>query len=490
MIYVADVAVWKLFSSLRKVGVGKMKYNLDDNMVQIWKEEDGDLILLINHTWREKEEIKKYGFRLYFYPVIQEKLDLLFELKDADDEEYELLIERIGRKVFERLVKYKYLTIAPTYDDNKYVWHSQAGEYLPFYLKTMYGIDCPSNPSRVLLLPTLRCNGDCIFCITNSVIDGDKEELKYSDWEKITQRVCDELHPCSVDIVGGEPLLRLDIALAMTKILVENNILVKIITNGMVLSNYDSASKIAKLLVGKKHNIQISLDGDKDTHNFLRPNVDFDHVMKAIKNISSLGLTFGINLTVNKHNYEKVEEVVEMLAKYDPAYIMFGPLQISKKNVELCREIMISEEQENALRLLVKKLSEKHKTINMKYDKEEPIYNTDATPVGAKKAYHRCTGFIEEMTIMPNGRITSCLRATAYKEFQGESITDYQGNLKCLWRDSIIAQKYRGIPVRGKCKDCEYNQQCNMGCPLETYVIDGVFGGYDPHCKFIMDRRE
>lgn len=55
----------------------------------------------------------------------------------------------------------------------------------------------------------------------------------------------------------------------------------------------------------KKHNIQISLDGDKDTHNFLRPNVDFDHVMDAIKNISSLGLTFGINLTVNKYNYEK-----------------------------------------------------------------------------------------------------------------------------------------------------------------------------------------
>ena len=99
----------------------------------------------------------------------------------------------------------------------------------------------------------------------------------------------------------------------------------------MVLSNYDSASKIAKLLVGKKHNIQISLDGDKDTHNFLRPNVDFDIVMDAIKNISSLGLTFGINLTVNKYNYEKIEEVVEMLVKYSPAYIMFGPLQISKK---------------------------------------------------------------------------------------------------------------------------------------------------------------
>lgn len=467
-----------------------MKYYLDENMVQIWKEEDRNLLLLINHTWREKEEIKKYGFRLYYYPITQEKLDLLFKLKDANDEEYKQLIDAIGRKVFERLVKYKYLTSVPTCDDNKYVWHSQAGEYLSFYLKTLYGIDCPSEPSRVLLLPTLRCNGDCIFCITNSVIDGDKEELKCDDWEKTTKRVCDELHPCSVDVVGGEPLLRFDIASAMIKILADNNILVKLITNGMVLSNYDSASKIAKLLVGKKHNIQISLDGDKDTHNFLRPNVDFDHVMDAIKNISSLGLTFGINLTVNKYNYEKIEEVVEMLVKYSPAYIMFGPLQISKKNVELCRKIMISEEQEEALRLLVKKLSEKHKTINMKYDKEAPIYNTDAIPVGAKKAYHRCTGFVEEMTIMPNGSITSCLRATAYKEFQGESITDYRENLKHLWRDSTIAKKYRSIPVRGKCKDCEYNQQCNMGCPLETYVMDGVFGGYDPHCKFINDGGE
>lgn len=68
---------------------------------------------------------------------------------------------------------------------------------------------------------------------------------------KTTKRVCDELHPCSVDVVGGEPLLRFDIASAMIKILSDNNILVKLITNGMVLSNYDSASKIAKLLVGK-----------------------------------------------------------------------------------------------------------------------------------------------------------------------------------------------------------------------------------------------
>lgn len=467
-----------------------MKYYLDENMVQIWKEEDRNLILLINHTWREKEEIKKYGFRLYYYPVSQEKLELLFSLKDAKPGEYEQLIDEIGQKTFERLIKYKYLTSVPTYDDNKYVWHSQAGEYLPFYLKTMYGVDCPSGPSRVLLLPTLRCNGDCIFCITNSQIDNNIEELKCDEWEKLVKRVCDELHPCSVDIVGGEPLLRVDIASAMIKILADNNILVKLITNGMILSDYTIASKIAKLLLGKKHNIQISLDGDKDTHNFLRPNVDYDHVMEAIKNISSLGLTFGINLTVNKYNYEKIEEVVNKLAKFNPSYIMFGPLQISKKNVDLCRKIMISEEQEEALRLLVKILSEKYKTINMKYDKEESVSNSDITPVGAKKAYHRCTGFIEEMTIMPNGRLTSCLRATDYKEFHGESITDYQQNLKCLWRDSEIAKKYRSIPVRGKCKECEYNQQCNMGCPLETYVIDGVFGGYDPHCRFVNIGRE
>lgn len=264
--------------------------------------------------------------------------------------------------------------------------------------------------------------------------------------------------------------------MAIFKILADNNILVKLITNGMVLSNYDSASKIAKLLVGKKHNIQISLDGDKDTHNFLRPRYGCDKEY-------FFPWTYIWNKSYCQYTQlRKIEEV-----KYNPAYIMFGPLQISKKNVELCRKIMISDEQEEDLRLLVKKFSEKYKTINMKYDKEDPIYNTDSTSIEAKKAYHRCTGFVEEMTIMPNDSIASCLRATDYKEFQGENITDYQEKLKHLWRDSTIAQKYRRIPVRGKCKDCEYNQQCNMGCPLETYVIDGVFGGYNPHCLLMTE---
>lgn len=466
----------------------KKMYFLDNNMVQVWREKRSDIILLLNHTWRDKEEVVKKGFKLFFMRVNEEQLSLLQSLHDKMDEnEYQEVVQKIGNGLFQRLINNNFLTEKQTIEANKKVWHSQAGEYLPAFLKAMYGIDYPERPSRVLLLPTLRCSGKCIFCITNSKPEMDMKELGVEEWEAITERVCKELHPCSVDIVGGEPMVKKEVSYAIAKTLVKHNILAKLITNGVILANEDNVKELHSIFANAKHNIQISLDGDEETHNYIRPGVRYDKVIKAIENISAYGLTFGINLTINKLNLPKVEEVVKKVAAYKPAYILFGPLQVSPKDVELCNKIMITESEEQELRQLVEKLKLQYTDIVMKYDKEEPVYNKETIALGNSKKEHRCTGYIEEMTILPNGRIVSCLRGTAYEEFYGESTVEYEGSLAELWEHSEQAYKFRHIPVRGKCVKCKYNQQCNLGCPLETYVLDGVLGGYDPHCQFEID---
>lgn len=463
-------------------------YFLDENLVQIWREKRKDLILLLNHKWRDKEEIMKRGFKLFYMKVTEEQLTLLYSLRDCRNEaEYNEKVQQIGNGLFQKLIKYDFVTETDTTEANKKVWHSQVGEYLSSFLKAMYGIDYPERPSRVLLLPTLRCSGNCIFCITNSKTEMQMKELGTEEWEAITERVCKELHPCSVDIVGGEPMMKKDVSYAIAKVLVKHNILVKLITNGVVLANEDNVKELSSIFRNAKHNIQISLDGDEETHNYIRPGVRYDKVMKAIENISSNGLTFGINLTINKLNLGKAEEVVKRIATYKPAYILFGPLQVSPKDVELCSKIMITQSEEEELRQLVERLKEQYPDIIMKYDKEEPVYHNDTVALGNSKKEHRCTGYIEEMSILPNGRTVSCLRGTAYEEFYGENVMDYKDSLAELWNNSEQAYKFRHIPVRGKCMKCKYNQQCNLGCPLETYILDGVLGGYDPHCQFEVE---
>lgn len=454
-------------------------------MVQVWEEKRYNKTLLLNHNWRSRDDVLKKGFKIFYQEVTQEQLLLIKALKNVTSEEdYNIYKEKIGNKLFNKLIKYNYLTKNSTKELNRKVWHSQAGEHLYKYIRLMYGIEYPERPSRVLLLPTLRCNGNCIFCITNSKSHNTYKEMDTKWWEKTTERVCKELQPCSVDIVGGEPLIRFDVSLRIVKVLVKNNILVKVITNGLALENAEKVSHLYEVLKDAKHNIQISLDGTREVHNFIRPGVDYDRVLKAIRNVSQIGLTFGVNLTINKHNIYNIESIIDEISQYKPAYILIGPLQVSPKNVELCKEIMINKTDEENLRKYIINAMEKHPNIVMKYDKEEPVYLKESVGLGSGKKYHTCTGFIEEMSIGPEGNVIPCLRGSAFNEFWGDDITTSKDSLREIWLNSGLSKSFRSIPLAGKCKKCKYNQQCNQGCPLETYVLEGMLGGFDPHCDY------
>jgi|GEM_PF-6598622 len=460
-------------------------YYLDENMVQIWKEPRYEKIILINHLWRTRDKILKKGFKLFFQEVTLEQLDALKKMKTAKTEnEYEELKKQIGELLFRKLVKYDYLVKESTKRFNRQVWHSQAGEYLSKYLKSMYAIDYPGRPTRVLLLPTLRCTGNCIFCITNSKAKNDHHELDLETWRNISYRVSDELQPCSVDVVGGEPLLRSDVVLEIARIMAKKNILLKIITNGLAFSNTKRVEEFYEVLKDAKHNIQISFDGFKKEHNMIRPGVDYDKVMKAIQNISQVGFTFGINLTINKLNLPYIEKLISELIQYNPTYFLIGPLQVSPKDIELCTKIMINSDEEKQLREIVEKVIEKYPNITIKFDKDEPIYEKESIGFGSRKGFHSCTSFFEEMSIGPEGNLISCLRGTAFEELWGPTIAYDSKNYAEHWLLSDLACKFRSIPLSGKCAICEYNQQCNQGCPLETYVLKGSLGGFDPHCTY------
>lgn len=464
-----------------------MSYFLDENMIEVWQEEEHNLILLLNHRWRKRQEVIEKGFKLFFQEVTKEQLHHLYELKNhlQDIQAYSTSLQIIGESLVRKLIKYNYLIEESTEHLNSEVWHSQAGEYLPQYLNMMYGIDFPERPTRTLLLPTLRCNGDCIFCITNSKLKMTDQELSTMEWKKMTQRVCDELNPCSVDIVGGEPFMRFETMLEITKILVSNNTLVKIITNGAGLSNMNRLSTLADELKGAKHNFQISIDGNEETHNMIRPGVKYQRVMLGLKNLSDLNLTFGINLTINMHNLAEIKQTIHNFSAFKPAYILIGPLQISPKNIHLCGDIMINSEQEEVLREEIIQLQKEYPEIVMKYDKEKMAYEQEHPVLGSGKQYHRCTAFVEEMSIGPAGNLISCLRGTTFKEFYGDNLMN-SSSLKETWKHSSIATKFRTIPLKENCVSCQLNRSCNQGCPLETYILDNEFGGYDPHCKYIQ----
>lgn len=461
---------------------------LNSRYVQVWDDTRLEKVVLVNHMWRSDDEIHKNGFRLYFQEVSKPELSILNALEKSKNEKENIeLLNRLDSKLLRRLISYKY--VVDSHDEllKSNIWFSQAGQYLYSYFRSRYKLLYPERPSRVLLLPTMRCSGNCVFCITNSKVQNDVLEFTGESWRKITHRVVNELKPCNIDIVGGEPLLRKDAVFSIVDELENTNIVLKLITNGENL-DFTTVKALAPHLRRMNHNVQVSLDGDETIIKKIRPGISYSNLIDGIGLLSEEKLNYGINVTVTKLNINGIERLVEFIDQYKPIYVTFGPLQVSSKAPQYCQKIMISDEEEKELRRTVSRLKAQYPHIIFNYDKKEYPFDLGEKPLGNKKILHTCTGFLEEMTIYSDGHVLPCLRATTYKEFFGPNILECEESLQDIWLNSDIARVYRTTLLVDPCRSCGFNQQCNQGCPLETYQLEGVFGGFDPHCKLYKNK--
>jgi uncharacterized protein len=156
-----------------------------------------------------------------------------------------------------------------------------------------------TNQLRVTVLTTLQCNFACDYCIQGDHGDYNKHAHKMSmetaaelaDWAE--QRM-DALKPSSfvLTFFGGEPLLNLPVMYYLAERLHAAaeargaSQLINVITNGLLLT----PEIVAKLKPFGLNGVKITLDGDKDTHDRMRPlrggQGTFDRIVKNIRAIA------------------------------------------------------------------------------------------------------------------------------------------------------------------------------------------------------------
>ncbi len=156
-----------------------------------------------------------------------------------------------------------------------------------------------SSELNVTVLTTLQCNFACGYCY-----QGDRD-----DWNKFAQKMSletsarvaawieremDRVHPETfvLTFFGGEPLLNLpvmyDLAERLWRASVDRGIpqSITIITNGLLLTE----DVVDRLLPYGLAGVKVTLDGDRDTHNRMRPlrggQGTFDRIIENIRRIS------------------------------------------------------------------------------------------------------------------------------------------------------------------------------------------------------------
>ena len=182
---------------------------------------------------------------------------------------------------------------------------------------------------KVTVLTTLQCNFACDYCFQGDHGDYNKTAAKMSletsarvaQW---IERELDRLNPETLNVTffGGEPLLNLPVMYDLAERAWHasqarsTQLSINIITNGLLLT----PEVVDRLQPFGLNGVKITLDGDKDTHNRMRPlrggQGTFDRIIENIRRIAGrCNISIGGNF--DESSVDSYPALLDFLAAQD-----------------------------------------------------------------------------------------------------------------------------------------------------------------------------
>lgn len=188
-----------------------------------------------------------------------------------------------------------------------------------------------TDPEKVQLYPTDRCNLNCIFCAQRNEDYGYKEELSHDRWIEVVK----EISSMDVNRVlisgGGEPFCRPRTTLKIMEIVKDKNIKGRLITNGTLLDR-ETCGKIMDIGWDE---VVFSVDAPSSKlHDRLRGSKGtFGKIVDSIETLRSLKgekeSRLAVNFVLMAKNYKELPEMIEFCDRMGIDSINFEPLTIN-----------------------------------------------------------------------------------------------------------------------------------------------------------------
>jgi uncharacterized protein len=208
------------------------------------------------------------------------------------------LLDRIGKGGFANGLGHPEQEAVATLTENGFIVESHAADrqnIQDFFNEFRTNQD----QVRVTVLTTLQCNFACDYCIQGDHGEYNKTAAKMSmdtaarvaEW---TEERLDSIAPKSFALTffGGEPLLNLPVTYYLAERLWQAcqargvSMLINIITNGLLLT----PEVVDRLAPFGLSGVKVTLDGDRDTHNRMRPlrggQGTFDKILNNIRQVA------------------------------------------------------------------------------------------------------------------------------------------------------------------------------------------------------------
>ena len=325
---------------------------------------------------------------------------------------------------------------------------------------------------------TSRCNLFCKHCYHTK----EERQTRPEMTNKQAKNMMDDLSQTTkrwgmsggIHFSGGEPLLREDI-FDLFDYAKNQGLATRVLSNGTLID-----AKMAKNI--KKHGInhvQISLDGIKETHNYIRQSEQaFELSMQAIKHLKEENIFVILSTTLTKNNANQLEDIVKIAAESGADKIGFSSLVPEGSGAQL--DYLSKEETMH--------IHQELDILSKKYDDQINIIKSGVlwrllTPENEIQAMGRqlnklcggCAVGYSGFAVLSDGIVYPCRRLPIKI---GNILED---NVSDIFINSKVLEDCRDTTKIKGCSDCEKVTYCR-GCRALAYAINGNYLSHDPQC--------
>jgi len=336
------------------------------------------------------------------------------------------------------------------------------------------------NQNRLLLQfhITGRCNLRCKHCYRT---EGDVEKLSFEDIKNVIEQYKVLLEQYNkrhnikrnghINITGGEPFIREDIK-EVIKYLKDNK---KYFSFGILSNGSFINDEIIMILKEAEVSfVQLSIDGDRKTHDTLRALGDYDRVFSTAELLEKNGIRVYISFTANKINYNQISIVAHECYKRHITKLWSDRL-VAIGNGEELEDIKITYEVMPEYINAIKKAQGRVFT-KLLHPKTSVTMNRALQFINSNGELYSCSAGDSLITVDEFGRVMPCRRMPIYC---GDI---FSSTLEEIYYNNETFRQLRMRCIPKECKECKYSNYCRGGAKCQSYAEYGSFNRADPAC--------
>lgn len=325
---------------------------------------------------------------------------------------------------------------------------------------------------QVYLLLTERCNLHCPHCIRKVKTRG-SSDFSSGSLDQLLNQINELFGRHTYVITGGEPTLHPAFCSIVNRI-VRSEGSVAITTNG---TNADSFVPLGSC--ANNINVQVSLDGDRKTHDSIRGTGTFDLAVGTIKKLLASGFHVTVASVVNKINADVFPLLSEVVSEL---HIPSWSLSMEQAFAADAKSRELTTGEWNAFVDSIIKIANVPVKIRKHFDFD--LFERMEAKLGkehiAKCAIPNCGVGRTKVYVYPDGTVLPC---TCLPELAlGNVFTDPV---------ALLRTRFEGIrcepSAKSVCHSCRWNYFCKGGCPGHSLRRTGIVGLGDERCPYVKN---